>query len=155
MASSFWAGAQKALQAGPPARQPSTKSQQPKQKPGWVNTLEVFAIAIGVGMFGAYMLDMHSHTCQACGNRWRHLGAFNFGEVKAHTCAKCGTVEWWKCGYQGAFVPVSKPSPFGARPASPPPTSPMPVPQEIREVRPAELPSETPAALPPLAIARR
>ena len=65
--------------------------------------LGVIAIEVGVGVFGAYMLDMHSHTCEACGNRWRHLGAFNVGDPESHTCGKCGTVQWWKDGVPHVF----------------------------------------------------
>lgn len=60
-------------------------------------TLGALAIAVGVGVLGAYMLDLHGHTCERCGRRWRHFGAFNFGDVQSHTCT-CGQVQWWKCG---------------------------------------------------------
>ena len=81
-------------------------------------TLGVIALAFGVGVLGAYMLDLHGHTCEACGHRWRHLGAFNLGDQDAHTCRKCGMVQWWKCGYQGAFklVPNAPTLPAAARP---------------------------------------
>lgn len=74
-------------------------------------TLGILAIAFGVGVLGAYALDLHGHTCEACGRRWRHLGAFNLGDLGAHTCSGCGTVQWWKSGFQpgaavdGAFRP--------------------------------------------------
>jgi hypothetical protein len=54
-------------------------------------------------VLGAYMLDMHAHTCDACGNRWRHLGAFNVGDPTSHTCGKCGVVQWWKDGVPHVF----------------------------------------------------
>ena len=73
--------------------------------------LGVIAIAVGVGVFGAYMLDMHSHTCEACGNRWRHLGAFNVGDPESHTCGKCGTVQWWKDGTPHVFRAVLREPP--------------------------------------------
>lgn len=60
-------------------------------------TLGALAIAVGVGVLGAYMLDLHGHTCEQCGRRWRHFGAFNFGDEQSHTCM-CGQVQWWKCG---------------------------------------------------------
>ena len=65
--------------------------------------LGTIAIAVGVGMLGAYMLDLHTHTCEACGHHWRHLGAFNHGDPVAHTCSKCGTVQWWKDGAAHVF----------------------------------------------------
>jgi hypothetical protein len=63
-------------------------------------TLGIMALAFGIGVLGAYMLDVHSHTCEVCGHRWRHLGAFNLGDLEAHRCRKCGQVQWWKCGWQ-------------------------------------------------------
>jgi hypothetical protein len=60
-------------------------------------TFGALAIAVGVGVLGAYMLDLHGHTCVQCGRRWRHFGAFNFGDEQSHTCT-CGQVQWWKCG---------------------------------------------------------
>ena len=50
---------------------------------------------LGVVTIG-YMLDWHGHSC-VCGRRWRHFGAFNFGDEQSHTCT-CGQVQWWKCG---------------------------------------------------------
>jgi hypothetical protein len=73
--------------------------------------LGTIAIAVGVGMLGAYMLDLHSHTCEACGHRWRHLGAFNLGDPVAHTCSKCGTVQWWKDGAPHVFRDVLRQPP--------------------------------------------
>jgi hypothetical protein len=70
-------------------------------------TLGIMALAFGLGVLGAYMLDVHAHTCEACGNRWRHLGAFNLGDLEAHRCQKCGQVQWWKCGWQRAEGPRS------------------------------------------------
>ena len=67
------------------------------------NMLGVIAIAVGVGVLGVYMFDLHSHTCEGCGNRWRHLGAFNVGDPDAHACGKCGTVQWWKDGVPHVF----------------------------------------------------
>jgi hypothetical protein len=89
-------------------------------------TLGVLAIAFGIGVLGAYALDLHSHACDSCGYKWRHLGAFNLGDLPAHTCRKCGTVQWWKRGWQhavgmrstdGAFRPLSStPSMTAPRP---------------------------------------
>ena len=67
------------------------------------NMLGVIAIAVGVGVLGYYMLDGHSHRCESCGNSWRHLGAFNVGDPAAHSCSKCGTVQWWKDGVPHVF----------------------------------------------------
>lgn len=69
---------------------------QPPSRPTLGGTLGVIAIALGVGVLGAFVFDLHGHTCNTCGNRWRHLGAFNVGDETAHTCAGCGTVQWWK-----------------------------------------------------------
>lgn len=55
-------------------------------------------MAVGLGVLGAHMLDLHGHQCDRCGRRWRHFGAFNLGDEASHTCADCGQVQWWKCG---------------------------------------------------------
>jgi len=68
-------------------------ARDPKQS--WGQVLGVAVLVVGIGVASAYALDLHSHTCEACGRRWRHLGAFNIGDQDAHTCA-CGTVQWWK-----------------------------------------------------------
>lgn len=81
-------------------------------QPTVFNAIGVIAVAFGVGVLGAYMLGLHSHTCE-CGNRWHHLGAFNLGDLEAHTCGRCGTVQWWKSGWQsfdgkdGAFMTMT------------------------------------------------
>jgi len=62
------------------------------------STLGAIAVAVGMGLAGAYMLDLHGHACEGCGRRWRHFGAFNLGDEKSHTCSRCGEVQWWKCG---------------------------------------------------------
>lgn len=83
-------------------------------------------------MLGAYMLDLHAHTCDGCGNRWRHLGAFNVGDPTSHTCGKCGVVQWWKDGvphvFRSSLQPFT-PAMYAARL------------QESRGVRPLGLPS--------------
>jgi hypothetical protein len=69
------------------------------------------AIAIGVGVIGYHMLDGHTHTCESCGHRWRHLGAFNLGDPAAHTCGRCNTVQWWKDGTPHVFRDVLRQPP--------------------------------------------
>lgn len=86
---------------------PISRQSQPKP-PGsaigaFGSALGTVAIAVGVGVLGAYMLDLHTHMCEGCGNRWRHLGAFNIGDPVSHTCRKCGTVQWWKDGVPHVF----------------------------------------------------
>jgi len=68
-----------------------------------IGTLGVLAIAFGIGVLGAYMLDLHGHTCCRCGHKWRHLGALNVGNESSHTCSRCGTVQWWKNGVPHAW----------------------------------------------------
>jgi hypothetical protein len=80
-----------------------------------VSTLGAIAIAVGVGVVGAYMLDLHGHTCDRCGRRWRHFGAFNLGDEASHTCSRCGEVQWWKCGAPH----VLRGSEFAAPPSAP------------------------------------
>lgn len=75
------------------------------------NVLGTLALALGVGVLGYYMLDGHAHTCEACGNSWRHLGAFNVGDPGAHSCSKCGTVQWWKDGVPHVFREVLRQPP--------------------------------------------
>jgi hypothetical protein len=104
--------------------------------------LGTVAIAVGIGVLGAYMLDLHAHTCDACGHRWRHLGAFNIGDPQSHACGKCGVVQWWKDGVPHVF----RSSLQGSFRGPPQKTliSPM---QEIRGVRSLALPSG--ASVPP------
>ena len=56
------------------------------------------AITVGVGALALRALDLHGHACDECGHRWRHLGALNFGDPRAHTCARCGVPQWWRLG---------------------------------------------------------
>lgn len=77
----------------------------PRPQPQTFSTLGVVVLAIGAGVLGAYMLDLHSHRCEACNHKWWHLGAFNLGDPVAHTC-KCGTVQWWKDGMPHVFRDV-------------------------------------------------
>ena len=77
------------------------------------------AIAAGFVAVGAYMLDLHGHTCDRCGRRWRHFGAFNLGDEKSHTCSRCGDVQWWKCGTPPVLRGVPAPaSSFESSPAT-------------------------------------
>jgi len=62
------------------------------------STLGVIGVALGLGIVGAFALDLHSHTCDKCGRKWRHLGAFNAGDERAHSCPACGETQWWKTG---------------------------------------------------------
>jgi hypothetical protein len=109
-----------------------------------IGTLGVLAIAAGVGVLGYFMLDGHSHSCEACGHRWRHLGAFNLGDATAHTCKKCGTVQWWKDGFQHVFR-----DPLYVSASEEAPGSISQQRQEIREVPQPGLPSGTFAVYPP------
>ena len=73
--------------------------------------LATVAITVGVVALGAYVFDWHAHQCEACGTRWRHLGAFNIGDPGAHACGKCGTVQWWKDGVPHVFRDVLRQPP--------------------------------------------
>lgn len=106
-----------------------------------IGPLGVIALALGIGVFGYYMLDGHAHTCEACGNRWRHLGAFNLGDPQAHTCKQCGTVQWWKDGFPHVFR-----SPLDGEAARNAPAMAGQGLQEIRGVPHAEVPSGTSTA---------
>lgn len=96
-----------------------------------MGTLGVIALAFGIGVAGAFVLDRHSHTCDKCGNRWSHLGAFNGGDLAAHTCSSCGAVQQWKDGvsqevkdahaariakYQPGYTWTTGPTPAGGWP---------------------------------------
>ena len=85
--------------------------------PSLGNMLGVIVIAVGVGVLGYYALDGHSHTCESCGHRWRHLGAFNVGDPAAHSC-KCGTVQWWKDGVPHVFREALREPPPKVLPAT-------------------------------------
>ena len=86
------------------------KEEPTPQPPSIGNVLSTIALALGVGVLGYYMLDGHSHTCESCGHRWRHLGVFNHGDPDAHAC-KCGTVQWWKDGTAHVFRDVLRQPP--------------------------------------------
>ena len=80
------------------------------------NVLGTIAIAVGAVALSLYAFDWHSHTCESCGHRWRHLGAFNLGDPIAHTCASCKTVQWWKDGVPHVFRSVLREPPPKALP---------------------------------------
>jgi hypothetical protein len=101
------------------------------------------AIAVGVGVLGYYLLDGHAHTCESCGHRWRHLGAFNFGDPSAHSCAICGTVQFWKDGFKHVF-----PDPAQRFAPSTPPNPILAGLREIRDFARQALPSMAPAGPP-------
>lgn len=42
--------------------------------------------------------DIHAHRCDTCGNTWRHTGRASHGSEAAHTCARCGSLQWWRPG---------------------------------------------------------
>ncbi len=95
-----------------------TLARRPSPPLAFGGTLGVIALAFGVGMLGAYMLDLHGHTCEACGSKWRHFGAFSVGDPGAHACRKCGTVQWWKDGVPNVFreaLRTPPPDPLEAR----------------------------------------
>ena len=95
------------------------KEEEPTAPPPSIGKmLSVVAIAIGVGVLGYYALDGHSHACESCGHRWRHLGVFNLGDPGAHTCEKCGTVQWWKDGAAHVFRDVLREPPPAVQPST-------------------------------------
>jgi hypothetical protein len=97
------------------ARYRSSPPPRPYEAP--LGTLTVMALAFGLGVFGAFMLDLHKHRCESCSYAWWHLGAFNLGDPVAHTCKQCGTVQWWKDGVPHVFRDVLR---------TPPQPSPVP-----------------------------
>lgn len=99
------------------------------------STLGVIGVALGLGVIGAFALDLHSHTCDKCGRKWRHLGAFNAGDERAHSCPACGEAQWWKTG------------------ASPAQRDRLLVDQATAGLPMQEMPPNTIAAPPPSAIA--
>jgi hypothetical protein len=129
----------------PPPQWRSPQGQSPTGRPPArpIGTFGKIAIAVGVGVLGYYLLDGHAHTCEGCGNSWRHLGAFNFGEVPAHTCKVCGTVQFWKDGFKHVFPDPSQRIPSGV-----PARSILDRLQEIREFARHALPSTAPTSPP-------
>lgn len=122
--------------ASSPPRPPWKTSTAPPTKS--LGVLGGLAIAVGAGVLGYFLLEGHKHTCASCGHSWRHLGTFSFGDPGAHTCAKCGTVQWWKDGFQHVFRDPG-------RPPDPPTSQAVPArqPQESRGAPDRGLVSET------------
>lgn len=143
--------------ANPPRRSsapttPWRTFQEPSPPPSGSSvggTLGALAIAVGLGVLGAKMLDLHGHTCERCGRRWRHFGAFNLGDEPSHTCSRCGEIQWWKCG-----VPhVLRGSQFVESPSNPalPPVPPAFAPPVMQS---AFAPPVPPAYTPPVGAIR-
>jgi len=93
----------------------ATRTRGEHGEPSGPGLLRVLAVAFGVGVASAYVFDLHSHTC-SCGKKWRHFGSFNEGDLYAHTCPRCGQVQWWKdCPHHHVFphddVPASSAEP--------------------------------------------
>lgn len=86
----------------PGTTSPPPRREQVAQQP---NMLATIAFTVGVVAFGLYALDLHSHRCEGegCGHKWYHLGAFNVGDPASHTCARCGSVQWFKDGVPHVF----------------------------------------------------
>ena len=58
--------------------------------------LGLAALAISVGFVASLVFDSsHGHTCDHCGFRWSH-GSSSRGAEAAHTCLRCGAVQWWQ-----------------------------------------------------------
>ena len=91
--------------------QQTPPSKKPPRDPNSIGSmLGTIAIAVGAGVLGYYMLDGHSHTCEGCGHKWRHLGILNLGDPNAHACKQCGTVQWYKDGIAHVFrTPLREP----------------------------------------------
>jgi hypothetical protein len=117
---------------------PPLKAQEP------LGTLATLALVAGAVALGAYALDLHAHTCEGCGARWRHLGAFNLGDPSAHTCRTCGTVQWMKDGVPHVFRSVLRT----------PPRAILHTPQEARGDSSQALLSRTSSTPPPSSMYR-
>jgi len=119
-----------------PVVRPPPPPPRAAQKTGFFGSpLGMLAIVVGAGVIGGYALDWHKHTCESCGRRWSHFGAFNLGDEESHTCSRCGEVQWWKCGARHVLR--------GAQYVDPP--APM---QEQPQPQPAVAGYPSPAALP-------
>ena len=136
-----WGAPQRPYAPQPQGRPMGRPAGRPPERQ--LSTLGKIAVTVGLGVLGYYLLDGHSHTCEACGKRWRHLGAFNFGEVPAHTCAVCGTVQFWKDGFKHVFPDQGQRFASGA-----PTNSILAGLQEIREFAQQAIPSMAPASPP-------
>jgi hypothetical protein len=58
-------------------------------------------------------LKTHTHKCEACAKSgkeviWVHLDA-DRGQVAAHKCPECGTVNWKQCVLENAKLPQPQP----------------------------------------------
>jgi hypothetical protein len=77
--------------------------------------------------FGVWKgFEVHAHRCPTCGSVWTHNG-FNFGGSTAHTCSKCGALQWvplpddaWHFGADGTIHLVHA---SHVEPPLPPPTA--------------------------------
>jgi hypothetical protein len=70
----------------------------PKRTFGLLDAALVAAGVIGAGYLVVRVLDVHRHTCCACGSTWAHAGAMLRDRVSAHTCPGCGSEQWWRLG---------------------------------------------------------
>lgn len=84
---------------------------EPEQASSIGGMLGTLAVALGVGVFAVYALDLHAHRCESCGHNWRHLGVLSHGDPKAHTCSRCQTVQWIKDGVPHVFREVLRTPP--------------------------------------------
>lgn len=60
-------------------------------------------------MYVQTAVKMHAHKCEACAKNgeeviWIHPDTCR-GQVHAHTCPKCGKVEWKQCRVESAKLP--------------------------------------------------
>lgn len=130
--------------APPPTRWRTFEAPAEPSPVSFGSTLGALAVAVGIGVLGVYMLDLHGHTCDKCGRRWRHFGAFNLGDEASHTCSSCGQVQWWKCGAPH----VLRGSQFAQPPTAPPMRGPSDVPALAPASRAAPGVPVIPAAFP-------
>ena len=66
----------------------------------WLLVVPAIAVA-GIVALAIYVLflERYAHRCVGCGHSWQHGFWASGGEavprsVKAHTCARCGEVQW-------------------------------------------------------------
>ena len=55
--------------------------------------LYVAAIAAASAAF-ATVTTWHWHVCDKCQHRWGHAAVWASGNVRAHTCGRCGEKQW-------------------------------------------------------------
>ena len=70
----------------------------PKRTFGLLDAALVAAGVIGAGYLVVRVLDVHRHTCCACGRRWTHAGAMLSDRAASHACPNCGVAQWWRDG---------------------------------------------------------